>query len=107
MARLCVPRARAQCRASVSDLVLSGAPAAKLPTWVGVSLSDGSYGLYQVLKASPPTAETIAKQRPQYESQLVQTASQQDFSNYLDSLKARAKITKFEPKITDKAQEPR
>lgn len=83
------------------------APAAKLPTWVGVSLSDGSYGLYQVLKASPPTAETIAKQRPQYESQLVQTASQQDFSNYLDSLKARAKITKFEPKITDKAQEPR
>ena len=83
------------------------APAAKLPSWVGVSLSDGSYGLYQVLKATPPTAETIAKQRPQYESQLVQTASQQDFSNYLDSLKARAKITKFEPKITDKAQEPR
>ena len=80
-------------------------PAAKLPAWVGLSLSDGSYGLYQVLKATPPSAETIAKQTAQYESQLVQVASQQDFSSYLEGLKARMKITKFQPKITDKAQQ--
>ncbi len=82
-------------------------PAGKLPAWVGVALSDGSYGLYQVLKATPPSAETIAKQRPQYESQLIQVAAQQDFSSYLEGLKARSKITKNELKINDKPQESR
>ncbi len=83
------------------------APAGKLPAWVGVALSNGDFGLYQVLKVTPPSAETIAKQRAQYETQLVQVVSQQDFSNYLESLKARAKITRFPEKVTEKPEQLR
>ena len=79
----------------------------KLPGWVGVPLSDGSYGLYQVLKATPPADDAIAKQRAQYESQLLQVISQQDFTSYLESLKSRIKITRFDTKIIEKTDPAR
>ena len=82
-------------------------PADKLPGWVGVALADGSYGLYQVLKATPPADDVIAKQRAQYESQLLQVISQQDFTTYLESLKSRVKITRFDAKVIEKTDPAR
>jgi peptidyl-prolyl cis-trans isomerase D len=82
-------------------------PAEKLPAWVGVSLADGGYGVYHVLKATPPSAEQIDKQLGQYGPQLAQIAGQQDFANYLEGLKTRVKITRVETKPADKGDQPR
>jgi peptidyl-prolyl cis-trans isomerase D len=79
------------------------APSGKLPVWVGVSLADGSYGLYQITRVIPPSAEQVAARRADFQAQLTQLFGQQDTTSYLEALKARAKVVRHENRLIDKA----
>jgi peptidyl-prolyl cis-trans isomerase D len=67
------------------------ADSGKLPIYVGVELRDRGYGLYRISRVveAPPADEA---RRKGLQDQLARQAAQQDFSAYLASLRARAKI---------------
>jgi peptidyl-prolyl cis-trans isomerase D len=66
----------------------------KLPAYVGVNLGQGGYGLYQVSKVVPPASNIIEERRASYQPQVAQVLAQEEFSLYLDALKARSKVRK-------------
>ena len=67
------------------------APADKLPVFVGADVGGG-YGIYQLLKVTPPTEAQIAERRPQMQRQLAQMYAQQDLGDYLSEIKARSDV---------------
>lgn len=67
------------------------APADKLPVFVGADVGGG-YGIYQLLKVTPPTEAEIAERRPQMQRQLAQMYAQQDLGDYLSEVKARSDV---------------
>lgn len=69
------------------------APIGKLPTYVGVSLPDGSYGLYRIDSAGKAEGDAAAAVRQAAAQQLASTASTADLAGYLGSLKARYPVT--------------
>ena len=82
-------------------------PASKLPAWVGVALSDGNYAIYQVVKANAPAAAQVREQRVKFSPQLGQLAGQHDAVAYLEGLKSRAKIERFESRLAEKSEPSR
>ncbi len=82
-------------------------PASKLPAWVGVALSDGNYAIYQVVKANAPAAAQVREQRVKFSPQLGQLAGQHDAVAYLEGLKSRAKIERFESRLAEKSEPAR
>lgn len=83
------------------------APASGLPAWVGAPLPDGGYLIAQVLKATPPSPERVAERREGYASQLQRLQAQQDVATWLASLKAGAKIERFESRLAERNERNR
>src|SRR5262249_26069083 len=66
------------------------APAAKLPTYVGASVENGGYGIFQVLSAKVP-AQTDAARKDQLTRSLQQTIGNGDDAAYVAALKTKYK----------------
>jgi len=85
-------------RASHGDVPLDAVnhvfalPAAGIPGFVGVSLPNGAYALYRVIRVVPAASETAAADDARAQ-QLLRHAGELDYSSYLESLKNRLKVT--------------
>ena len=66
----------------------------KLPAYVGVELGARGYAIYQLVKVVDPAPELLAQRRAAYEQQIVQAIGQQQIADLIESLKAKAKITR-------------
>jgi peptidyl-prolyl cis-trans isomerase D len=66
----------------------------KLPAYVGLDLGARGYSIYALVKVTDPSAEVIAQRRAAYEQQVAQAVGQQQVTDLIESLKARAKITR-------------
>ena len=69
------------------------APSRKLPAFVGVDLGARGYSIFQLLAVVELTPEAIAQRRPSYEGQVAQLYAQQQSTDLIEDLKARARIT--------------
>lgn len=69
-------------------------PAEPVPAYTGVDLGAGGYGVYALQKVIPASPEEIEKQRDAYAQQIARANAQQELSSFIESLKARAKITR-------------
>jgi len=63
----------------------------KLPVYLGVELRDRGYGLYRISRVIDAPAADKAREKS-LEEQLARQAAQQDYTAYLSSLRAGAKI---------------
>jgi len=69
-------------------------PADAVPAYVGVDLGPQGYAVMQLVKAVPPTAETVAQRQASYDQQVGRVLAQQDVVDYVEALKARTKIVR-------------
>ncbi|RPH66115.1 MAG: peptidylprolyl isomerase [Burkholderiales bacterium] len=74
-------------------------PAEPLPGLVGVDLGAHGYAIYQVTKVTLPDEKRVAERRDGYRQQLQQAYAQQALSDYLESVKARAKIVRYPERL--------
>jgi peptidyl-prolyl cis-trans isomerase D len=70
------------------------ADVSKLPAYVGVEIPGQGYGVYRINKVSQP-AQADAARRKQETEQIARVVAEQEFFNYIEALKqkAKAKIT--------------
>jgi peptidyl-prolyl cis-trans isomerase D len=69
-------------------------PADGLPRHAGVDLGEQGYGIYQLVRVTPPSKEEIAQRSDVIGQQLAQAIAQQEVAGFLESLKQRTKITR-------------
>ena len=82
------------------------ADAAKLPTFVGVDLGEQGYGVYAVESVREGAQDEAAKARSaQIAQRLAQVVSQQEQLDYIDAVKADAKVSQHPERIV--SREPR
>ncbi|WP_342118669.1 SurA N-terminal domain-containing protein [Pseudoduganella sp. OTU4001] len=91
-----VSRAKAEGFNPAAFAAVMKADASKLPAYVGVEVPGAGYGLYRINKVGQP-AEVDNSRREQEAQRISQIAAQQEFSNYLDALKQKAKIKIIRP----------
>jgi len=77
----------------------------KLPTFVGVDLAEQGYAIYQISKVIEPSAETVEKRAAEVRTQLEQLLSQQDVTDYVESVKQRLDISRSLSRLGASAQQ--
>lgn len=82
------------------------ASAERLPAFVGVDLGADGYAVYRISKVSTPDTAEIEKGLQRNARQLAQAYGQQSVLDYVESLKARSKVTTHPERVVGK-REPR
>lgn len=100
-----VSRAKAEGFNPAAFAAVMKADASKLPAYVGVEVPGAGYGIYRINKVGQP-ADVDNGRREQEAQRISQIVAQQEFSNYLDVLKEKAKIKIIRPisSITKQAE---
>jgi peptidyl-prolyl cis-trans isomerase D len=78
-----------------------------LPRHAGVDLGEQGYGIYQLVKVTPPSKEEIAQRSEAIGQQLAQAIAQQEVASFLESLKQRTKIVRNPERLARDGGEPR
>lgn len=65
--------------------------ASKLPAYAGVSLPDGTFAIYRILKVSVPPSQDPAREK-NLALQLAHASGELEFSGYLEGLKKKFKV---------------
>lgn len=99
-----ISRAKAEGINPVAFAAVMKADASKLPAYVGVEIPGAGYGLYRINKVAQP-AEQDAARREQEGQRIGQIVAQQEFTNYLEALKQKAKIKIIRPVASIKPQQ--
>jgi peptidyl-prolyl cis-trans isomerase D len=79
-------------------------PADAAPAYAGVELGPQGYAVLQLVKAVPPSAETVAQRQAAYDQQVGRVVAQQDVIDYVEGLKARTKIVRHLDRLGAPAQ---
>lgn len=76
-----------------------GAGSESLPAFAGADLGERGYAIYQLTKVNLPDAAQVAQRRDTYRQQLQQVYAQQALGDYVESVKARAKIVRHPERL--------
>lgn len=98
-----VSRAKAEGINPTAFAAVMKADAAKLPAYVGVEIPGAGYGVYRISKVGQP-AEQDKERRDMENQRISQIVAQQEFANYLEALKKKAKIQIIRPVASIKPQ---
>ncbi len=75
------------------------ASTASLPAYVGVDLGEQGYAVYEIVGVTPPDPALVAQRRDAYRQQLSQAYSQQLLGDYVASVIADAKVTRYPERL--------
>lgn len=70
-----------------------------LPSYAGVDLGRQGYAIYEILHATPPDEALVAQRRDAYRQQLSQAYSQQLLGDYVASVIAETKVTRYPERL--------